>query len=154
MHSRMTETWVGLFVAAGLAALLMLSLQVSNLSSMGGDDGYTLQANFDNIGSLKVRSPVKMAGVLIGRVSSIDIDMETFEAVVNLKMDGAYATLPLDSSASIFTAGLLGEQYIGIEAGGEEVFLADGDKFQLTQSALILEQMIGQFLFSQGSGGE
>ncbi len=154
MQSRMTETWVGLFVAAGLAALLMLSLQVSNLSSINGDNGYTIEARFDNIGSLKIRSPVKLAGVLIGRVSNIDIDIETFEAVVMLKMDSKYAKLPLDSSASIFTAGLLGEQYIGIEPGGDEELLADGDQMQLTQSALILEQMLGQFLFSQGGDGD
>lgn len=153
MHSRIVETWVGLFVAAGLAALLMLSLQVSNLSSFSSDEGYTVKARFDNIGSLKVRSPVKMAGVLIGRVSDISVDSQTFEAVVSIKIDSSFDQLPADSSASIFTAGLLGEQYIGVEPGGDIEFLKDGDQIMLTQSALILEQMIGQFLFSKASGG-
>lgn len=151
MQTRMVEIWVGLFVAAGLAALLMLSLQVSNLSSMSGDDGYTIKARFDNIGGLKVRSAVKMGGVLIGRVASIDLDPVTFEAVVSMSMDPRFNQLPQDSSASIFTAGLLGEQYVGIEPGGADEVLKDGDTLLLSQSALVLEQLIGQFLFSQGS---
>lgn len=151
MQRRMVEIWVGLFVAAGLAALLMLSLQVSNLSSIGGDDGYTIKARFDNVGGLKVRSAVKMGGVLIGRVASIDLDPATFEAVVSMRMDPRFNQLPQDSSASIFTAGLLGEQYVGVEPGGAEEVLKDGDTLLLTQSALVLEQLIGQFLFSQGS---
>ncbi|MCP5142386.1 MAG: outer membrane lipid asymmetry maintenance protein MlaD [Gammaproteobacteria bacterium] len=151
MQTRMVEIWVGLFVAAGLAALLMLSLQVSNLSSMSGDDGYTIKARFDNIGGLKVRSAVKMGGVLIGRVASIDLDPVTFEAVVSMTMDPRFNQLPQDSSASIFTAGLLGEQYVGIEPGGADEVLKDGDTLLLSQSALVLEQLIGQFLFSQGS---
>ena len=151
MQTRMVEIWVGLFVAAGLAALLMLSLQVSNLSSMSGDDGYTIKARFDNIGGLKVRSAVKMGGVLIGRVASIDLDPVTFEAVVSMTMDPRFNQLPQDSSASIFTAGLLGDQYVGIEPGGADEVLKDGDTLLSSQSALVLEQLIGQFLFSQGS---
>ncbi|MCB1733867.1 MAG: outer membrane lipid asymmetry maintenance protein MlaD [Gammaproteobacteria bacterium] len=151
MQTRMVEIWVGLFVAAGLSALLMLSLQVSNLSSATGDDGYTIKGRFDNIGGLKVRSAVKMGGVLIGRVSSIDLDPVTFEAVVSMNMEPRFNHLPHDSSASIFTAGLLGEQYVGIEPGGAEEVLKDGDTLLLTQSALVLEQLVGQFLFSQGS---
>ena len=151
MQTRMVEIWVGLFVAAGLAALLMLSLQVSNLSSATGDDGYIIKGRFDNIGGLKVRSAVEMGGVLIGRVSSIDLDPVTFEAVVSMNMEPRFNHLPEDSSASIFTAGLLGEQYVGIEPGGAEAVLKNGDTLLLTQSALVLEQLVGQFLFSQGS---
>ncbi|MDX5409601.1 MAG: outer membrane lipid asymmetry maintenance protein MlaD [Thauera sp.] len=147
------EIGVGLFVAAGLAALFMLAMQVSNLSSMSNEAGYQLVARFENVGGLKVRSPVSVGGVRVGRVAAIDYDMETFEAVVRLNISQGYAQFPADTSARIFTAGLLGEQYVALEPGGAEEVLKDGDRIQLTQSALVLEQIIGQFLFSKASEG-
>lgn len=154
MHSRSVEIWVGLFIAAGLAALFMLAMQVSNLSSLTEDEGYDVTARFENIGGLKVRSPVTMAGVRVGRVSHIGFDPQSFEAVVTLHISNAYDGLPGDTSANIFTAGLLGEQYVGLEPGGEEEVLRQGSEIMLTQSALVLEQLIGQFLFSKGAEGE
>lgn len=153
MESRKIEVAVGVFVALGLAALLMLAMKVSNLSELGGDKGYSVVARFDNVGGLKVRSAVSMAGVKIGRISSIEFDSQTYEAVVTMAIKPEYNRLPTDSTASIFTAGLLGEQYIGLEAGAEEEFLADGDSISLTQSAVILEQLIGQFLYNQANSG-
>lgn len=153
MTSKGVEIGVGLFVALGLAALLMLAMKVSNLSESSVDDGYELTARFDNIGGLKVRSPVTMAGVRIGRVSEIGFDSQTYEAVVNLTIDSKYDQLPDDTSASIFTAGLLGEQYIGLEAGGSLQFLGDKDEIKLTQSAVVLEQIIGQFLYNRAAQG-
>jgi phospholipid/cholesterol/gamma-HCH transport system substrate-binding protein len=144
---------VGLFVAAGLAALFMLAMKVSNLSSGGDEEGYEVTARFENIGSLKVRSPVTMAGVRVGRVSAISFDAQTFEAVVTLNISHRYDQLPADTSANIFTAGLLGEQYVGLEAGGDMEVLKQGSEIMLTQSALVLEQLIGQFLFSKASEG-
>jgi len=154
LHSRTIEIWVGLFVAAGLAALFMLAMQVSNLTVVSEGEGYNVVARFENISGLKVRSPVTMAGVRVGRVTHIGFDPKTFEAVVTLHIDGKYNQLPADTSASIFTAGLLGEQYVGLEPGGDMEVLKDGSEITLTQSALILEQMIGQFLFSKASDGE
>ncbi|PCI68419.1 MAG: outer membrane lipid asymmetry maintenance protein MlaD [Piscirickettsiaceae bacterium] len=147
--SRTIEIIVGFFVVIGFVAMFFLSMQVSNLSSFNNDEGYNIKASFENIGSLKVRAPVSIAGVKIGRVTSIDFDSEAFEAVVTMNIKSKFNELPSDSSASILTAGLLGEQYIGLEAGGEEELLTDGSKLELTQSALVLEQIIGQFLFSQ-----
>lgn len=149
MHSRSVQIWVGLFVVAGMAALLMLSMKVSNISAFTETEGYEVTANFENIGGLKVRSPVTMAGVVVGRVASIGFDRESYEAVVTLNIQNQYDNIPEDSSASIFTAGLLGEQYIGLEAGGAEVVLKAGSELELTQSAVVLEQIIGQFLVSQ-----
>lgn len=151
MHARTVEIGVGVFVALGLAALFMLAMKVSNLSALTDDEGYKLTARFENIGGLKVRSPVTMAGVRIGRVSSIGFDNQTYEAVVTMNVSNQYDTLPADTSASIFTAGLLGEQYVGLEAGGDDLFLKNGDEIQLTQSAIVLEQVIGQFLYSQAA---
>ncbi len=153
MTSKGLEIGVGLFVALGLAALLMLAMKVSNLSESSGDDGYELTARFDNIGGLKVRSPVTMAGVRIGRVSGIGFDGRTYEAVVTLAINSNYDRLPADTSASIFTAGLLGEQYIGLEAGGDQKFLQNKDEIKLTQSAVVLEQIIGQFLYNRAAQG-
>lgn len=153
MQSRGIEILVGLFVAAGLVALFFLALQVSNLSGGGNGGGYTLSARFENIGGLKVRAPITMSGVRIGRVSSIDFDKETYEAVVDMEIEARFDTIPDDTTASIFTAGLLGEQYIGLEPGGAEEYLGEGGQIRLTQSALVLEQIIGQFLFSQASEG-
>ena len=149
MHSRTVQTWVGLFVVAGMASLLILSMKVSNISAFTETEGYEVTAHFENIGSLKVRSPITMAGVVVGRVSNISFDSESFEAVVTLNIQHQYNNLPEDTSASIFTAGLLGEQYIGLDAGGAEDSLKAGDELQLTQSAIVLEQIIGQFLVSQ-----
>ena len=154
MQSRSVEIWVGLFIAAGIAALFMLAMQVSNLSAMGNDAGYEVTARFENIGGLKVRSPVTMAGVRVGRVSDIGFDARSFEAVVTMNISSDYSQLPADTSANIFTAGLLGEQYIGLEPGGEEEVLQQGSEIMLTQSALVLEQLIGQFLFTKSSESE
>lgn len=153
MTSKGVEIGVGLFVALGLAALLMLAMRVSNLSESSVSDGYEVIARFDNIGGLKVRSPVTMAGVRIGRVSSIGFDSDTYEAVVTLTIGSNYDQLPTDTSASIFTAGLLGEQYVGLEAGGSLEYLGDQDEIKLTQSAVVLEQIIGQFLYNRAAQG-
>ncbi len=152
MAKRNIEIMVGLFVALALAALLMLAMQVSNLSGLQGGEGYRLTARFDNIGGLKVRAPITASGVLIGRVSAIRYDTEQFQAEVTLLIEADYAHFPEDSSASIFTAGLLGEQYIGLEPGAEETVLRDGDELQVTQSAMVLEELIGKFLFDKASG--
>jgi len=149
MSSRRIEIMVGLFVAAAVAAFFMLALKVSNMSSYGNGDSYELIARFDNIGGLKVRSPVSAGGVRIGRVSDIQYNSETYEAVVRMSIDAQYDKFPLDTAASVLTSGLLGEQFIGLEPGAEEDFLKNGDSIDLTQSALVLEQIIGQFLYSK-----
>ena len=149
MHTRTTEILVGAFMAAGFLAFFFLAMQVSNLSTNVNRGGYEIKARFDNVGSLKERSPVTMAGVRIGRVSRISIDIDTFEAVVALQIDKAYDRIPDDTFAKIFTAGLLGEQYIGLDPGGSENFLSHGDQITHTQSSLVLEDIIGQFLFSK-----
>jgi len=151
-NNRVIEIVVGVFVALGIAALFMLAMKVSNLSSLGADEGYELQARFDNIGGLKVMSPVSVGGVRIGRVTGIDFDQQSYEAVVRMAIDPSFDRLPKDSSASIFTAGLLGEQYVSLEPGADEVFLRAGDELLLTQSSLVMEQIIGQFLFSKAEG--
>ncbi len=148
-HSRLIEIGVGLFVAAGMAALFMLAMQVSNLSNSISGDTYAITAAFENIGGLKVRSPVTVSGVRVGRVDAIDYDSRAYEAVVTLSIDSRYNSFPEDTSASIFTSGLLGEQYIALEPGGSETNLAEGDRLQLTQSALVIEQLVGQFLYNQ-----
>lgn len=140
-------------MAAGMVALFFLAMQVSNLSSAGSGDGYRLIARFDNIGSLNVRSPVTMAGVRIGRVQAIEFDSDTYEAVVTLGIESKFDRIPDDTFAKVFTAGLLGEQYIGLDPGGSEDYLADGDQISLTQSALVLEEIVGQFLFSKAEEG-
>jgi phospholipid/cholesterol/gamma-HCH transport system substrate-binding protein len=150
-QSKMVQMWVGVFVAIGIASLFMLAMKVSNISAFAETEGYELTLNFDNVGGLKVRSPVTMAGVVIGRVSEINFDKEIYEAEVKVKIDRQYDNLPKDTSASIFTSGLLGEQYIGLEPGGSDTFLKDGDRFKLTQSAVVWEQLIGQFLVSKAS---
>ena len=149
------EILVGLFVAAGLAALFVLAMKVSNLATFNDGEGYPLIARFENIGGLKVRAPVTMSGVRIGRVEAIGFDNEIFEAVVTLTINEGYK-LPKDSNASIFTSGLLGEQYVALEAGGDLEDMQPNDQFVITQSALVLEKMIGQFLFkaAEGGGGE
>ena len=148
-RTRMIEAAVGAFMAAGIVALFFLAMQVSNLSNLNADDGYDITARFDNIGSLKVRAPVTMAGVRVGRVRAIVFDKETYEAVVTLQIDAAYDTIPDDTFAKIFTAGLLGEQYVGLDPGGHDQFLVQGSQISLTQSALVLEDIIGPFLFNK-----
>jgi phospholipid/cholesterol/gamma-HCH transport system substrate-binding protein len=151
---RAVEIAVGAFMAAGLVALFFLAMQVSNLSAAGSGEGYALKARFQNIGSLKVRAPVSMAGVRVGRVEAISYDQSTYEAVVTLRIERRYDRIPEDTFANIYTAGLLGEQYIGLDPGGSDIYLAEGDALMHTQSALILEQIVGQFLFSKaGEGG-
>ncbi len=154
MNNRTIEIAVGLFVATGIAALFMLAMQVSNLSSMGSGsaDSYLISATFENVGGLKERAPVKVSGVHVGRVDAIDYDLEAYEAVVILRIDSAFDRFPEDTAASIFTSGLLGEQYIALEPGGSLENLEAGDRIQLTQSALVLEQIIGQFIYSMTAG--
>lgn len=147
MSTEKTDWWVGLFVLLGGVAITFLALRAANLSSFSLAQTYTLSAKFDNIGGLKVRAPVKSAGVVVGRVSSISLDTKTYQAVVQLDMDKGFQ-FPLDSSAKILTSGLLGEQYIGLEAGGEEKYLGNDGTIQYTQSAIVLESLISQFLFN------
>ena len=155
-NSRTLEIAVGALAALGIAAFIMLALQVSDVSRFTDDAGYTLVARFDNIGGLKVRSPVTVAGVRVGRVIDVEVDTQTFEAVVKMRIRSAFDQIPEDTSASILTSGLLGEQYVGLEAGGALDVLGDGDEIVLTQSALVLEQIVGQFLFQKAteSGNE
>lgn len=148
-NSKSLETLVGLFVVIGIGALFFLGLNVSNLASYSDTDGYTITARFENSGGLKVRSPVSVAGVRIGRVTAIDFDNTSYESVVQMKIGAQYNTLPDDTSASIFTAGLLGEQYIGLQTGASEEYLTQNSELELTQSAIVLEEIIGQFLFSE-----
>ena len=148
MNTRKTEILVGLFIAAGLAALFMLAMKASNLNIYSNDAGYEITANFEDVSGLKIKSPVTMSGVRIGRVSDIKFDSQRFEAVVKIRIESKYDTLPKDTSASIYTAGLLGEKYIGLEAGGDEKNLEQGDKLVLTQSALVLEKLISRFVDS------
>lgn len=149
MTSRKIEILVGLFVAGAIVAFFMLAMSVSNMSSYNGGESYVLKARFDNIGGLKVRSPVSAGGVRIGRVTDIEYSNETYEAIVSMAIEAQYDKFPVDTAASILTSGLLGEQFIGFEPGAEEDYLGDGDVIDLTQSALVLEQVIGQFLYSK-----
>ncbi|AEG91895.1 outer membrane lipid asymmetry maintenance protein MlaD [Ramlibacter tataouinensis] len=144
------DVWVGLFVLLGAAALLFLALQSANLLSLSFQPTYQVVARFDNIGGLKPQAAVKSAGVVVGRVESISFDDKSFQARVNLALDTRY-TFPRDSSLKILTSGLLGEQYIGIEAGADEKFLAQGDTITTTQSAVVLENLIGQFLYNRAA---
>ncbi len=148
-RTRALEIGVGAFMAAGIVALFFIAMQVSNLSATTTGEGYAIRARFDNIGSLKVRSPVSMAGVRIGRVVDIGFDPKTYEALVTLHIESRYDRIPDDTFANIYTAGLLGEQYIGLDPGGSDRFLKGGDEIQHTQSAMVLEQLIGQFLFKK-----
>ena len=150
MGKKGIETLVGLFVLLGLAGLVFLSLKAANLASFGARDGYTVTARFDNIGGLKARSPVRSAGVTVGRVTSIALDGKTFQGVVTMELERS-VQFPRDSSARILTSGLLGDQYVGIEAGGDEKNLAAGDIIKSTQSAVVLESLISQFLFSKAA---
>jgi len=144
------DLWVGAFVAIGIGAILFLALKVGNLVSWGSTPGYRLEARFDNIGGLKLRAPIKAAGVVVGRVERIKLDPNTYQAVVTLKVDHGYE-FTADTIASILTSGLLGEVYIGLDPGGDTKMLADGARVTKTQSAVILEKLIGQFLFDKAA---
>lgn len=153
MQKKSIDVMVGLFVLLGAAALLFLALKAGNMSSFSFDQTYQVTTKFDNIGGLKPNAAVKSAGVLVGRVAEIKLDNSTFQATVVLKMEKKYL-FPKDTSAKILTAGLLGEQYIGLEAGGDEQMLVAGDKIKMTQSAVVLENLISQFLFSKAAEGK
>jgi len=150
MNKKGIEALVGFFVLLGVAALVFLSLKAANLSSFSGGETYTLTAKFDNIGGLKARSPVRSAGVTVGRVASIALDPKTYQGVVRLDMQKS-VQFPTDSSARILTSGLLGDQYVGLEAGADEKNFAPGDTIKQTQSAIVLESLISQFLFSKAA---
>ncbi|MGH1359741.1 MAG: outer membrane lipid asymmetry maintenance protein MlaD [Burkholderiaceae bacterium] len=156
MNRKVTDVLVGLFVVLGFGALLFLALQAGNLASFSLAKSYAVSARFDNIGGLKVRAPIKSAGVTVGRIAQISFDDQTFRASVVLEIEEQYK-FPKDSSVKILTSGLLGEQYVGLEPGGDLKNLADGDKLTLTQSAVVLENLIGQFLYGRqddGGGGK
>jgi phospholipid/cholesterol/gamma-HCH transport system substrate-binding protein len=152
MERKSYDLWVGLFVLIGMAALVFLALKAGNLASFSTATTYSLNARFDNIGGLKPRAPVKSAGVVVGRVESIGFDTKTFQANVIMSMDARYE-FPKDTSAKILTSGLLGEQYIGLEPGGDTANLAMGDRIKMTQSAVVLETLISQFLYSKAADG-
>jgi|TARA_B110000259_G_scaffold156751_1_gene178434 phospholipid/cholesterol/gamma-HCH transport system substrate-binding protein len=147
------DAWVGIFVSIGVISLLGLAMKVGNLTSNDIRETYMVTANFENIGGLKPRAPVKGAGVVVGRVNSIEFDTEAYHAIVSIDIDKRYV-FPKDTFANIYTAGLLGEQYIGLEAGGEEKNLEQGDRITQTQDAVVLEKLISQFLYSKASEEE
>lgn len=147
------DMWVGIFVALGFAALFGLAMKVGNLTTSDIGDTYRVSANFENIGGLKPRAPIKSAGVVVGRVGEITFDAKTYEAVVSLNIDKRYP-FPKDTFANIYTAGLLGEQYIGLEAGGDEANLKQGDKITQTQDAVVLEKLISQFLYNKATDSD
>ena len=153
MHRKIIDVWVGLFVLLGAAAVLFLALQAGNMSSLSFAETYAVTGKFDNIGGLKPQAPVKSAGVVVGRVGDISFDDKTYQALVRLDLDPSYK-FPKDSSLKILTAGLLGEQYIGIEPGGETTNLVDGDRINRTQSATVLEDLINQFIYSKAAEGK
>jgi phospholipid/cholesterol/gamma-HCH transport system substrate-binding protein len=150
MNRSTIDLWVGIFVVLGLGALLFLALKVGNLGSFNTSETYQVQARFANIGGLKVRAPIKSAGVVVGRVADIRFDNESYEALVAMDLDAFYL-FPRDTTAKILTSGILGEQYIGLEAGGDGVMLKGGDRVRLTQSAVVLENLISQFLFNKAA---
>lgn len=152
MDKRSTDVWVGLFVLIGAAALLFLALKAGNLLSLNFGPSYDVLARFDNIGGLKADAPVKSAGVVVGRVASIGFDNRTFQADVTLALDKRYQ-FPTDTSAKILTSGLLGDQYVGLSAGASEKNLRNGDVIQNTQSAVVLENLIGRFLYNKAAEG-
>lgn len=153
MQRKSLDLWVGLFVLLGAAALLFLALKAGNMSSLSFDATYPVITKFDNIGGLKPRAPVKSAGVVVGRVADIRFDDKSFQAVVTLNLESGYK-FPKDTSAKILTSGLLGEQYIGLEAGGDLNNLVAGDRIKMTQSAVVLESLISQFLYSKAAEGK
>ena len=153
MNRSTIDLWVGVFVVAGIAALLFLALKVGTLATFSTSQAYQVSAKFANIGGLKVRGPVKSAGVVVGRVASIRFDNESYEAIVTMNVDSHYQ-FPRDTTAKVLTSGILGEQYVGLEAGGDGVMLKNGDRLRLTQSAVVLENLISQFLFNKAAEGK
>ena len=153
MQRSKNDVWVGLFVLMGAAAILFLALQAANLLNLNFQSTYPVEARFDNVGGLKPKAAVRSGGVVVGRVESIRFDDKTFQARVTMALETRYA-FPKDSSLKILTAGLLGEQYIGIEAGSDMANLAAGDKITATQSAVVLENLISQFLYSKAADGK
>jgi phospholipid/cholesterol/gamma-HCH transport system substrate-binding protein len=153
-QTRAVELGTGLFVFMGILALFFLTTRVTSFDAYAGDGGYELTARFDQIGTLKTRSPVSISGVQIGRVTAIDFDVDRLEAVVTMRIDSRYDRIPNDSDASILTSGILGGQYIGLQPGGAEEYFRDGDEISFTQSAVVLEQLISKYLFGQAGGGE
>jgi phospholipid/cholesterol/gamma-HCH transport system substrate-binding protein len=153
MERTTLDLWVGLFVVAGLAAVLVLAMKVGNLSTFNMSESYELKADFDNIGGLKARAPVKSAGVVVGRVTNISFDNASYRARVSMVVDKRYQ-FPKDTFAKILTAGLLGEQYIGLDPGGDEVNLKPGDKIAKTQPAVVLESLISNFMYDKAAGGD
>jgi phospholipid/cholesterol/gamma-HCH transport system substrate-binding protein len=152
MNKTKLDLWVGLFVIAGIAALLYLALKVGSTNTINTSNSYEVIAQFENIGGLKPRAPVKSAGVVVGRVADIAFDNKTYEATVTLRIDKRYA-FPKDSTASILTSGLLGEQYVGLEAGGDSAKLKEKDRILITQDAVVLENLIGRFLYGKAQEG-
>jgi phospholipid/cholesterol/gamma-HCH transport system substrate-binding protein len=150
MNRSTIDLWVGIFVVAGIGGLLFLALKVGNLTSLSSSEAYRVDARFANIGGLKVRGPVKSAGVVVGRVADIRFDNESYEAIVSMNIDNHFQ-FPRDTTAKILTSGILGEQYVGLEAGGDGVMLKNGDRLRLTQSAVVLENLISQFLFNKAA---
>ena len=153
MQRKSLDLWVGLFVVLGAAALFFLAMKAGNLSALSFEKTYPVITKFDNIGGLKPRAPVKSAGVVVGRVGNIRFDDKSYQAVVTLELEEGYK-FPKDSSAKILTSGLLGEQYIGLEAGGDTSNLVAGDRIKMTQSAVVLESLISQFLYSKAAEGK
>lgn len=153
MHRKSVDVWVGLFVLLGLAALLFLALKAGNMSTLSFSKTYAVTGKFDNIGGLKPQAPVKSAGVVVGRVGDIKFDDKSYQALVTLELESGYK-FPKDSSLKILTAGLLGEQYIGIEAGGDTNNLVNGDRISRTSSATVLEDLINQFIYSKAAEGK
>ena len=152
MNRSTIDLWVGIFVTIGICAVIFLALRVGNLTSVSSTPGYRIEANFENIGGLKLRAPVKAAGVTVGRVEAIRLDPKTYQALVTMRIDNGYH-FTADTIASILTSGLLGEVYIGLDAGGDTRMLTDGQRITKTQSAMVLEKLIGQFLFSKAAEG-
>ncbi len=153
-QTRSIEMGTGLFVLLGMAALFFLTTQTTGSNSLSGSDTYEVTAMFDNVGSLKIRAPVKMSGVTIGRVKSVRFDGETLVAEVRLEIESQYDRIPEDSDAGILTSGLLGSQYIGLQAGGSDLNLGDGSEIEFTQSAIIIENLISKYLFNKSSGSD
>lgn len=152
-QTRTVELGTGMFVLLGIGSLFFLTTQTTGRTDFAADETYTVTARFDDVGSLKERAPVSMSGVTIGRVTDIEFDGEALEAVVTFVIDSRFDKIPDDSDASVLTAGLLGSQYIGLQPGGSFTYLEDGSEIMFTQSAVVLEELIGKYLFSSDSGG-
>lgn len=151
MERTTLDLWVGIFVVGGIAALVMLAMKVGNLGTYNVSEAYQVHAYFSNIGGLKPKASIKSAGVLVGRVTDISLDMDRYEARVTMSLDKRYQ-FPKDTAAKILTSGLLGEQYIGFDVGGDEAMLKNGDEVKMTQSAVVLEDLIGKFIYSKAEG--